>query len=159
MEHNIDYNEYEILREMDFIVPLKQVGIITRTVLEAIYLFYRPRRIVVVTSRAEAIILRLLSPFWSIGANPLFILTEEDYFIPNFNITKEDILNQYDPTRGSDQREPGWWIQQLIKLGAATQVPDISPVYVGKTNSKKTFFLIFIIMTNLLLIIQYGTAI
>ena len=29
-----------------------------------------------------------------------------------------------------DQREAGWWIQQLIKLGAATQIADISPTYV-----------------------------
>jgi hypothetical protein len=29
-----------------------------------------------------------------------------------------------------DQREPGWWIQQLIKLGASTQIPNISPTYV-----------------------------
>jgi len=29
-----------------------------------------------------------------------------------------------------DQREPGWWVQQLIKLGAATQIQGISSVYV-----------------------------
>ena len=29
-----------------------------------------------------------------------------------------------------DQREPGWWIQQLIKIGAATQIPNISSAYV-----------------------------
>lgn len=29
-----------------------------------------------------------------------------------------------------DQREPGWWIQQLIKLGGATQIANISSTYV-----------------------------
>lgn len=130
MEHKIDWNEFEILKEMDFVVPLKRVGVITRTVLEAVYLFYRPRRIVVVTARAEAVMLRLLSPFWSIG--PVLIMTEEDFFVPTFGLSTADLLMDYDATRPGDHREPGWWIQQLIKLGAATQVPNISPVYVGE---------------------------
>jgi hypothetical protein len=33
-------------------------------------------------------------------------------------------------TDSGDQREAGWWIQQLIKLGAASQVVDISATYV-----------------------------
>jgi hypothetical protein len=112
MEHQIDWNEYEILKEMDFIVPLKQIGLITRTVLEAIYLFYKPRRIVVITSRCETMLLKLLSPFWNIGL--LHIMTEEDFFLPNFNLTISNILEHYDYTKSSEQtREPGWWLQVM----------------------------------------------
>jgi hypothetical protein len=42
----------------------------------------------------------------------------------------EEIIKEYDITRGSEQREPGWWLQQLIKLGAATQIDKLSPVYI-----------------------------
>jgi hypothetical protein len=132
MEHSIDWGEYEILRETDFIIPLKRVGLITRTVLEAVQLFYRPRRIVVVTPRSEAALLRLLSPFWSVGP-ALHIIAEEDYFKPNFGLSIGDLMAEYGaPSEDERRREPGWWLQQLIKLGAGTQVPNISPVYVGK---------------------------
>ncbi len=116
MEHSIDWSEFEILRETDFIVPLKQVGLITRTVLEAVHLFYRPRRIVVVTARSEAVLLRLLSPFWSVGP-ALQIIAEEDYFMPNFGLSLLDLLAEYDTSRSDDrQREPGWWIQVCIHM-------------------------------------------
>lgn len=45
-----------------------------------------------------------------------------------------------------DQREPGWWIQQLIKLGAATQIENISPTYVvwdGKLRGTLNFSILF----------------
>ena len=113
---------------VDFIVPLKQVGLITRSVLEAIREFYQPRRIIVVTRKAEGAILRKLSPFWRCGV--IETIDEETFFVPNFNLTFEDIVSEYDANRPGDQREPGWWIQQLIKLGAGTQIPNVSPTYV-----------------------------
>jgi hypothetical protein len=133
MEHKITAQQLEILSEVDFLVPLKQVGLITRSVLEALELFYKPRRIIVVTPKKEADILKDISKFWD--TKHLEFIHEEDFFKPNFNLSIEDITKEYDITRGSQQREPGWWIQQLIKLGAATQIdtlsPDkLSPVYI-----------------------------
>jgi len=133
MEHKITAQQLEILSEVDFLIPLKQVGLITRSVLEALELFYKPRRIIVVTPKKEADILRILSKHWDI--NNLELIHEEEFFKPNFNLSFEDIVKEYDINRGYEQREPGWWIQQLIKLGAATQIdkllPDkISPIYV-----------------------------
>lgn len=128
MEHLALEEELRITREMDFIVPLKQAGLITRAVLEAIRLYHRPRRIIIVTAREEAALLRQLTPFWNTG--PVECIDEETFFQPNFGLSIDDIIREYDSDRGGDQREPGWWIQQLIKLGAATQIPDISPVYV-----------------------------
>jgi hypothetical protein len=78
-------------------VPLKQVGIITRSVLEAIHQYYNPRRIIVVTKKAEAEILNKLLPFWEVG--PVQCVDEETFFIRNFNLSFEDIIAEYDPTR------------------------------------------------------------
>lgn len=128
MNHVADQDEMEAMGSIDFIVPLKQVGLISRSVLEAIREFYQPRRIIVVTRKAEGIILNKLSPYWNCG--PVECVDEETFFVPNFNLSLDDIVAQYDPCRPGDQREPGWWIQQLIKLGAATQIPNISPTYV-----------------------------
>ena len=59
--------------------------------------------------------------------------------MPNFGLKLGNIIAEYDRDRGGDQREPGWWIQQLIKLGAATQIPGISPVYIGKLNCRDIY--------------------
>ena len=53
MEHIATKEEMEITGNMDFIVPLKQIGLISRAVLEAISQFYKPRRIIVVSSKVE----------------------------------------------------------------------------------------------------------
>ena len=128
MEHKVTKEELTILSEIDFLVPLKQVGVITRCVLEALELFYHPRRIIVVTPKKEADILRNLAKYWDI--NNLELIYEEHFFESNLNLSFEDIIKEYDTTRGFEQREPGWWIQQLIKLGAATQIHDISHTYI-----------------------------
>lgn len=121
-------NELELTSNIDFIVPLKQVGLITRSVLEAIRIFYKPRRIIVITANEEAQILKELVKRWKCGV--VECIDEESFFQPNFNLSLPAIRAAYDFNRPGDQREPGWWIQQLIKLGAATQIKDISDVYV-----------------------------
>ncbi len=128
IEHSATDDELELTADIDFVVPLKQVGLITRAVLEAIKLFYKPRRIVVVTAQDEARILKDLVQRWDCGR--VECLNEETFFQPNFGLSLEAIRATYDYNRHGEQREPGWWIQQLIKLGAATQINDISSVYV-----------------------------
>jgi hypothetical protein len=128
MYHTADEAEYEITSKLDFVVPLKQVGLITRAVLEAIHQFYGPRRIIVISSKAEGNIVRSLSPHWNAGV--IDFIDEETFFERNLNVTIQQIIAEYDAKREGDQREPGWWIQQLIKLGAASQIPNISTHYV-----------------------------
>jgi hypothetical protein len=134
MEHVMDEEERKILEQTDFVLPLKRVGVITRAVLEAVRLLYSPRRIVVVAPRTETHLLRLLSSGWEVGA--LELIAEEDFFARELGLSLPDILAYYGQAelasgevRG-EVRDPGWWLQQLIKLGASTQVPNISPVYV-----------------------------
>jgi hypothetical protein len=114
------------------------VGAITRAVLEGINYFYNPRRIIVIAPREETRILNALISTYSFKAmgeggweiNNVTTIAEEDFFLPNFGLTLDDLVAQYDRNRIGDQREPGWWIQQLIKLGAGTQIPGISSVYI-----------------------------
>lgn len=127
-DHPVSSRELELTKNIDFVVPLKQVGLITRSVLEAIRIFYKPRRIIVITAQEEARILRDLVKRWKCGA--VECIDEETFFQPNFNLSLPALRAAYDFNRPGDQREPGWWIQQLIKLGAATQIKDISDVYV-----------------------------
>ena len=82
---------------MDFIVPLKQVGIITRSVLEAIREFYQPRRIIVVTKKIEGEILNKLLPYWDVGV--VECMDEAIFFVRNFGLSFEDIIAEYDATR------------------------------------------------------------
>lgn len=49
MNHRVTTEEAIVLQSIDFVIPLKQVGIITRAVLEGVHSFYNPRRIIVVT--------------------------------------------------------------------------------------------------------------
>ena len=129
MEHSADQSQFLQQSEIDFVIPLKRIGLITRAVLEGVQQFYNPRRIIIITVKDEIEILKSMSVYWNVTR--LEYIAEEDYFIPNFNLTLLDLTNEYDPNRGPNQREPGWWIQQLIKFGACTQIPGISPVYVG----------------------------
>ncbi len=128
MEHSAIAAELEITCQMDFLVPLKQIGLITRSVLEAISQFYCPRRIIVVSTKSEGLMLSSLLPYWDVGK--VEFVDEDIFFKKNFSLTFADITNEYDHNRKGDQRESGWWMQQLIKLGAATQISDISEHYV-----------------------------
>ena len=78
--------------------------------------------------RSEGDILKSLVSSWAVGR--VEFIEEELFFQPNFNLTIYNIIEQYDKFREGDQREPGWWIQQLIKLGAASQISDLSDDYV-----------------------------
>lgn len=100
MEHAANLAEMRLMSAVDFIVPLKQVGIITRSVLEAVHEFYKPRRIIVVTKKAEADILKNLIPFWEVG--PVECLDEDVFFVKNFGLSLEDIISEYDATRPGD---------------------------------------------------------
>lgn len=112
---------------VDFVIPLKKTGIITRAVLEGIRFNYNPRRIIIVTNKNEIELLQSLSKTWNIGS--LEYMDEYFFFYENMGLTLDDISSYYDNGKIGNTRECGWWIQQLIKLGASTQIPGLSDVY------------------------------
>ena len=97
MNHPITNSELELTSKIDFIVPLKQIGLITRAVLESIYQFYTPRRIIVISKRSEGAILKSLIPLWTVGV--VEFIAEENFFLLNYNLTFENIISEYDENR------------------------------------------------------------
>ena len=113
---------------IDFVIPLKQSGVITRAVLECIHAYYKPRRTIIITSRGEIESLTSLIFDWNVSTGEF--VAEEDFFLPNMGLRIQDIYAEYDSRPHSDHREFGWWFQQLVKLGVASQIKNISANYV-----------------------------
>lgn len=126
MEQVANVEELSISSQIDFIVPLKQLGIITRAVLECIHALHSPRRIIIIAPASEEEVFKLVVPLWEVGKVEFL---SENVFFERLGVTVDQLLAEYDETREGDQREPGWWIQQLIKLGAS-RLPDITEKYV-----------------------------
>lgn len=113
---------------MDFVIPIKQMGLFTRSVLEGIHLFYHPRRIIVITRKYDIPILESESLHWK--TKNIEIMDENLFFIKKFALTMEQMREEYQKTGHKKHREFGWWYQQMIKLGASTQIQNISEHYV-----------------------------
>jgi hypothetical protein len=118
---------------MDFVLPIKKMGIFTRAVLEGIEFFYHPLCIYIITSTDEILKIEnsIKKENWLV--KKIYFIKEETYFVENFNLTRNDFENVFEKERKkpfSDHREFGWWYQQLIKLGAFSQIPSISQKFV-----------------------------
>lgn len=101
MEQLSSPEELHLMSKIDFIVPLKQVGIITKSVLEAIQEFYQPRRIIVVTKKIEGEILKKLIPHWNVGQ--VECMDEALFFVRNYSLSFMDIIAEYDATRPGEE--------------------------------------------------------
>lgn len=108
----------------DFVIPLYRVRWNTRAVLEGLTIHYRPRTIHIVTPTPEAIALREVSSGWQLA--PLQIHEEEVFFTP-LELTKEGICAELD--LGESLYTPGWFYQQLLKLGAFEGIETLSEWY------------------------------
>jgi hypothetical protein len=119
---------------MDFIIPIKKMGIFTRSVLEGITNFYHPPRIFIITGKEEIIIMEkeIKKENWLVSKKIIFI-EEETYFVENYGLTKESMEKVFEKERKIPyemHREFGWWYQQLLKLGIYSQIPLVSQKYV-----------------------------
>ena len=122
------HNDHRVTKNMDFVVPIKKLGLFTQSVLEGISQFYEPRRIIVVTSSSEIPILHKQLMSWKIGY--VEIIDENIFFAKNFALTMVELEKAFHKTSDISHREFGWWYQQMIKLGASTQIDNISENYV-----------------------------
>ena len=109
----------------DFVIPLYQVRWITRAVLEGISTYYQPRAIHIVAPGIQARSLQEMSQNWSIA--PLYVREEETFF-QSLGLTKDIICSEID--LGQSLYTPGWFYQQLLKLGAYQAIEDLSEWYV-----------------------------
>ena len=117
-------------KSVDFVVPIKKIGMFTKAVLEGIQTFYAPKRIFVVTNQEEKDMLETEIIVNNDNSEIVFV-DEETFFVKHFGLTMTDLNKVFcNKTDNDNHREFGWWYQQLIKLGASTQIEDISESYV-----------------------------
>lgn len=116
---------------LDFVMPMKSVGMVTRAVVESIYAHYSPRRIFVVCEAAEAEVMASVSLEWNIPSSVLVYVDEHHFFMKTLGMTKLDFVPFYDHCRDNTlTREFGWWWQQLLKLGCASCIDTLSDVFI-----------------------------
>lgn len=119
---------------MDFVVPIKKMGLFTRAVLEGIEYCYLPPRIFIITNKEEIKNMEneMKKENWCVPKKVVWI-EEETFFYENHKLKREDLEKVFEKERKlpySLHREFGWWYQQLIKLGIFSQIPSISQKFV-----------------------------
>ena len=134
--------EKEILSAIDFVLPLKEEGVCLKVVIQQIFKFYNPRRLIIV-SRPDVLdrVSRLIQ-FWDLTTSNcwkfFFVneLTLLDSVVGKHSVSKlKSIYNSIGTNVFSDvneikRREFGWWYQQIIKLAIPSAIADLSKVYV-----------------------------
>ncbi|MGF1492241.1 MAG: DUF6492 family protein [Microcoleaceae cyanobacterium] len=109
----------------DFVIPLYRIRWNTRAVLEGLTTHYAPRAIHVIAPGPEARSLKQVSQAWQIA--PLHTY-EEELFFQSSGLTKEKICAELE--LGESLYTPGWFYQQLLKLGASEGIDNLSEWYV-----------------------------
>ncbi|MEM6423846.1 MAG: DUF6492 family protein [Cyanobacteria bacterium P01_D01_bin.128] len=109
------------MEPFDFVIPLFKLRWNTRAVLEGLTTHYRPRAIHVIAPAAEANALAESAGAWQ--SAPLFTHPEETFF----GLSKDEICAEID--LGKSLYTPGWFYQQLLKLGASEGIEGLSEWY------------------------------
>lgn len=107
------------------VLPLYQTGWNTRAVLEGLTFWYRPRRLFLLTPGEQVAAIEKKAGQWS--TSPIVCLAEESLFEPRYGLSKGDLA---EPLRlAGSLYTPGWFFQQLLKMGAGTFLEDLSEDY------------------------------
>ncbi len=109
----------------DFVIPLYRLRWNTQAVLEGITTHYQPRSIHVIAPAVEARSLKKAAKEWQVA--PLYSYEEEQFFAKS-DLTKDKICAELDLELSL--YTPGWFYQQLLKLGAFEGIDNLSEWYV-----------------------------
>ena len=109
----------------DFVVPLYRVRWNTRAVLEGITFHYQPRSIHIIAPANQISKLQQESQDWN---TVTLNLHPEETFFNSDNLNKEKICAELDLELSL--YTPGWFYQQLLKLGAPEGIENLSEWYV-----------------------------
>ncbi len=109
----------------DFVIPLFRVRWNTRAVIEGVSTHYQPRAIHIIAPAVEVQKLQQVSHNWH--TSPLYLHQEETFF-GDRELAKEKICAELD--LGQSLYTPGWFYQQLLKLGAFEGIDNLSEWYV-----------------------------
>lgn len=118
---------------LDVVIPMVRYSPISRIVVEGVAALHQPRRILIIAPLVETHRMRPLVAQWKVSI-PVQLIAEEHFFShlnPQLNISLEELRAIYENRKaGEDHREFGWWLQQLLKLGSAVYICDISDEYI-----------------------------
>lgn len=112
----------------DFVIPLHRYHYMVRTVIESIYQFYSPRNIYIVTPKRFSKVINESAKKWIV--KNVIVLPEETFFMEIYDLHYNDIYDIFNKTKNEKTREFGWWYQQLIKMAAFSQIPQLSDPYI-----------------------------
>jgi hypothetical protein len=107
---------------LDFVIPVKKNNVILRTVIEGIVSFYSPRTIYIITDFRSTLEILEHSLFWKKGRTKIVTIDENIF-------GKGDLERNY-TWIDEKSREFGWWFQQIIKLDAVNQIPNLSDPFI-----------------------------
>lgn len=110
--------------ELDIVTPLYQGRWITRAVIEGIIHHYDPRRVHIVTVAEQVGKVREQLFTWNTRMTEV-VVHDEDVFFPG--LPKHDLLKVF--SAGENLYQPGWYYQQLLKLGAREGIEGLSDPY------------------------------
>lgn len=108
----------------DVVIPLFKGRWNTRAVLEGLTYHYQPRSLHIITPKTEGRSLQEQASTWQV--TDLQIHPEEPFF-QSVGLSKETICAELD--LGESLYTPGWFYQQLLKLGAFEGIPNLSEWY------------------------------
>ncbi|MEM8614523.1 MAG: DUF6492 family protein, partial [Cyanobacteria bacterium P01_H01_bin.105] len=108
----------------DIVIPLFCARWNTRAVMEGLTNHYQPRSIHIITLPNQVGPLKEISHSWETA--PLHIHDEEIFF-KSSGLTKTSICAELN--LGKSLYNPGWFYQQLLKLGAFEGIPELSEWY------------------------------
>ncbi len=106
--------------EFSLVMPLFAPRWITRGVFEGLCFHYQPREFYIITPGENVVGVRELSKGWEKGETRLVVCGEENFFPGQ---AKTGLLT-LDQLKGS-LYQPGWFYQQVLKLGAAEGIADL----------------------------------
>ncbi|MEM9809117.1 MAG: DUF6492 family protein [Cyanobacteria bacterium P01_D01_bin.56] len=109
----------------DIVMPLFCARWNTRAVLEGLTTHYKPRAIHIITLPNEVEPLQKASKDWA--TVPLHIHNEEVFFEASTGLTKAAICEELN--LGKSLYNPGWFYQQILKVGAFEGIPGLSEWY------------------------------
>ena len=114
--------------EIDFVIPIHNFNFLNQIVVEAIDKLYYPRTIFIITPQKYINKMILYSVNWEYNTNIKYI-SDETFFSQKYGLSKSDIEKWY-TYKDEQSREFGWWFQQIVKLGAFENIPNISDPYI-----------------------------
>lgn len=115
-----------MLKEFDFVIPIYQWRWSTQAVLEGLTAHYAPRSIHLITPDSEVQLLQEKTKSWQVA--PVFVYAEDSFFQNRYGLSKEEICAKLNLEKSL--YTPGWFYQQLLKLGAAEGIDSLDEWYI-----------------------------